>query len=145
MKIFDELLTVYSGEIETRGDKYVVEVPKREIEHGGVREGAVHRIAVLSQIEQEDSEHTETPESSPQRPAANREQAREIYNGPPVEAGDQRVVVIESTGEEGDGIAKVDRGYVVIVPEASQGDKVRIELNTVRENVGFADVVEFVD
>ncbi|OYR71246.1 deoxyribonuclease, partial [Halorubrum sp. E3] len=45
-------------------------------------------------------------------------------------------------GDQGDGIAKVERGYVVIVPETSVGDRVTVEIQQVRENVAFADVVD---
>jgi predicted RNA-binding protein with TRAM domain len=40
-----------------------------------------------------------------------------------------------------DGIAKIDRGYVLIVPETSVGDRVTVEINQARDNVGFATVV----
>ncbi|OYR53885.1 hypothetical protein DJ73_06175 [Halorubrum sp. Ea1] len=49
---------------------------------------------------------------------------------------------MENIGEQGDGIAKIDRGYVVIVPETTVGERVTVELETVRDNVAFADVVE---
>jgi predicted RNA-binding protein with TRAM domain len=59
-----------------------------------------------------------------------------------VSTGDRRTVDIESTGDQGDGIAKIDRGYVLIVPETTIGDSVTVEIDHARENVGFATVVD---
>jgi predicted RNA-binding protein with TRAM domain len=63
-------------------------------------------------------------------------------SGPPVEEGEVREVEIEDIGDQGDGIARVERGYVIIVPETDEGDRVTIEITNVRENVGFGKVVE---
>jgi len=41
--------------------------------------------------------------------------------GPPVGPSDRRDVEIESIGEQGDGSAKIDRSYVVIVPDTEVG------------------------
>jgi predicted RNA-binding protein with TRAM domain len=51
-------------------------------------------------------------------------------------------VTVETTGDQGDGIAKVERGYVVIVPGAEPGDEVTVELATVHENFAIAEAVE---
>jgi len=51
-------------------------------------------------------------------------------------------VIIETVGDQGDGIAKVERGYVVIVPEAQPGDEPTIEIEQVQENVAFASIVD---
>ena len=45
-------------------------------------------------------------------------------------------MTIESLGDQGDGITKIDRGYVVIVPGTRPDDKVTVEI----ENVAFARV-----
>ena len=62
--------------------------------------------------------------------------------GPPVDEGEVREVEIESIGDQGDGIARVERGFVVIVPETEEGDRVTVEVTNVRENVAFAEVVD---
>jgi len=62
-------------------------------------------------------------------------------DGPPVSEGERRTVTIETLGDEGDGIAKVERGYVVIVSDAEPGDTVTVEITNVRENVSFASKV----
>ena len=57
-------------------------------------------------------------------------------------AGERRTVEIENTGDLGDGIAKIDQGYVLIVLEIPVGDRVTVEIDHARENVGFATVVD---
>jgi len=59
---------------------------------------------------------------------------------PPVEPGDVREVIIESLGDQGDGIAKIDHGYVVIVPGTRPDDEVTVEIEQARENLAFARV-----
>ncbi|WP_435158627.1 TRAM domain-containing protein [Haladaptatus sp. DFWS20] len=56
--------------------------------------------------------------------------------------GDHRTVEIESIGEQGDGIARVDRGYVIIVPDTENRDRVTVEINDVTPTIAFAEVVK---
>lgn len=51
-------------------------------------------------------------------------------------------MTIEPIGDRGDGIAKVDRGYVVIVPGAQPGEEPIVEIEAVRPNVAFVSVVD---
>jgi predicted RNA-binding protein with TRAM domain len=60
---------------------------------------------------------------------------------PPVEEGEELTVKIEGKGEEGDGVAKVPPGYVIMVPETEVGEEVKIQVTATRENVGFGTVV----
>ncbi|MGM0398195.1 MAG: TRAM domain-containing protein [Halobacteriota archaeon] len=84
----------------------------------------------------DDSDDAPTPQPSP---SASRKPAE--HPEPPVEEGDVREVTIESTGDQGDGIAKVDRGFVVIVPGARPGDDVTVEIESVQPNYAVANVV----
>jgi predicted RNA-binding protein with TRAM domain len=59
-----------------------------------------------------------------------------------VEIGDTREVEIESLGDQGDGIARIDRGYVIIVPDTGVGDHVTVRIEETKENVAFAEVVD---
>lgn len=61
---------------------------------------------------------------------------------PPVTEGDYRTVEIETIGDQDDGIARVERGYVVIVPGTDPHERVEIEITSVAETVAFAEVVE---
>ena len=59
---------------------------------------------------------------------------------PPVSVGEELDVTIEAVGEKGDGIAKKN-GFVLFVPNTSEGDKVRIRVTKVLNKVGFAEVI----
>ncbi len=59
---------------------------------------------------------------------------------PPVQVGDEIEVEIESVGEKGDGLAKKD-GFVLFVPDAKQGDRVRVRITRVLQRVGFAEII----
>ena len=61
---------------------------------------------------------------------------------PPVEIGETREGEIDSIGDRGDGITRIDRGYVVIVPDTEVGDRATVRSETAKENVAFAEVVE---
>jgi len=58
----------------------------------------------------------------------------------PINVGDKLDVTIEAQGEKGDGLAKV-KGFVIFVPGAKQGDRVKIKINKVLKKVGFAEIV----
>jgi len=60
----------------------------------------------------------------------------------PVDEGEVRDVTIETVGDQGDSIAKVERGYVVIVPGAQPGDQPTVEIEQVQENVAFTSIVD---
>lgn len=64
-----------------------------------------------------------------------------MQQGPPVDEGEVREVTIETLGEQGDGIAKVERSYVIIVDGGQPGETVDVDIYTVRGNVAFAEIV----
>ena len=126
MEITEDLLCLFSAEIEQRGTDTVIRVPAEELDLGELAVGETYRVAVLSQSKQ--SRPTPQP-----RPTASQ---------PPVEEGETIDVEVESIGDQGDGIARVDRGYVIIVPDTDVGDRVTVEVTTVKENMAFAEVLE---
>lgn len=128
MEIPDNLLCLFSGHVIEERDSYLVEIPNSEIVTGTIQEGESYRVALLR------TAPTAT-EDNPQRRATGNPE-------PPVEEGETRTVDIEGIGEQGDGIARVERGYVIIVPDTEKGERVTIEITDVRETVGFAEVVE---
>jgi predicted RNA-binding protein with TRAM domain len=138
VEIPDTLRSVFSATVREREGKYVVEIPASEIEHEAIEAGGSYRVAILEQVESTTEDETEV-ESQSRSP---RDEDREGPPKPPVEEGEIRDVTIETVGDQGDGIAKVERGYVVIVPGAGPGDEPTVEIETVRQNVGFASVVE---
>lgn len=136
VSIPDSLLSLFSATVERRDGMYVVEIPEAEIKQGTLEPGGSYRVAVLQQatgVREQGSQVAGAPTS--------RQSAVESASGPPVEEGDIRDVTIETLGDQGDGIAKVERGYVLIVPNAEPGDDVTVEVEQVRENVAFTQVL----
>lgn len=131
MEISDSLLCLFSAQVERRDESYVIEIPEQELQLGELNEGETYRVTMLSGGDTEAVE----PESG----ASRRDRDDPT---PPVEEGETRIVEVEDIGDQGDGITRVERGFVVIVPETEQGERVTVEITDVRENVAFADVVE---
>ncbi|MFT4923760.1 MAG: putative RNA-binding protein with TRAM domain [Haloarculaceae archaeon] len=132
MDIPEDLLCLYSAEVTEQGGSYVIEIPDREVTTGTLGEGDTYRVAMLPSQATDDDE-----ESTRERPEPQSEQ--------PVSEGDVVDVEIEDIGEQGDGIARVGPGYVVIVPDAKMGERVSVEVNETRENVAFAEVLKRYD
>lgn len=122
----EDLRAVFTGTVERRGDSYVVEVPADEIARETITPGTVYRTALLG-----------TPEVEPEP-----NQESEYEPTPPVTEGERRTVTVEAVGSEGDGIAKVERGYVVIVPDTEVGEETTVEIERVTPSVAFAKVAE---
>ena len=132
MEISDELLCLFSAEIRDEDDRYVVEVPKREIDTGTVESDETYKVALISRSASGATEPNE-PSSTNHTPGEPQ---------PPVEAGELRYVEIEDIGKQGDGIARVERGYVIIVPGADIGERVKIEVSEVKSNFAVGEIIE---
>ena len=65
----------------------------------------------------------------------------ERENSSPISEGEEYDVKIEDLGRDGDGITRIE-GFVVFVSGAKVGDEVKIKVNSVRRNFGFAEIVE---
>ncbi len=57
---------------------------------------------------------------------------------PPVAAGDEINVRIESVGDKGDGVAK-KQGFVIFVPKAQKDQELRIKITKVLTSVAFSE------
>lgn len=130
VEVPDSLRSLFTARVEERGDRYLIEVPQSEIEHEAAVPGETYRVAILPPVA---STATETTSGG---------SGEEGPPDPPVDEGEVREVTIESVGDQGDGIAKVERGYVVIVPDARPGDQPRVEIEQVKQNVAFARVID---
>ena len=128
MEISDDVLCFFSAQVIEQNGSYVIKVPKREISLGEVDEDGLYQVALTSR------------KSSPEKPDI-REYARDSQE-PPVKRGDQRTVEIIDIGEQGDGIARIERGYVLIVPETEMHERVTVRITNVKENLAFSEVVE---
>lgn len=130
MEISDDLLCLFNAEIEERQDSYVIEVPERELQLGLLHQQSPYRVAIL-------------PTQGTSETVSHEDQ-EQIHTGTeaPVEEGEEVDVEIESLGDQGDGIARVGPGYVVIVPDAERGDRVTVEITNTRDTVAFAEIVD---
>ncbi len=132
MDIPTELRTLFSTQIDQREGSFVIEIPREEVDIGNIQRGEAYRVAILPGLVSEAG--TDDSEVGSGWTLDN--------PGPPVEEGERRTVEMENLGDQGDGITRVERGFVVIVSDASPGEEVIIEITHVQENVAFADVVD---
>ena len=132
IEIPETLRSLFTGRVRERGDGFVVEIPQSEVDNDAVAAGERYRVAIIDAAPPASSETDGegTLESSDGAPT------------PPVDEGEVRTVNVEAIGDQGDGIAKVERGYVVIVPDAAPGDQPTVEIEEVQQNVAFASVVD---
>lgn len=137
VEIPDSLQSLFTATVEEDDNRYYIEIPKSEIEHDAAAPGNTYRIAVLPRGGQDEPSERPAQTDEPHY----REESRGLPE-PPVDEGEVRTVTIESVGDQGDGIAKVERGYVVIVPGAEPGDEPTVEIEQVKENVAFARLVD---
>lgn len=131
MEISKDLRCLFTGQLVEQDGAYHIEVPSREVELDSIEPENTYRIALLP------TESDPTTESAPARPSPP-----PTAQQPPVKEGDTREVEIDSIGDKGDGIARVDRGYVVIVPDTEVGERVTVRIDETKENVAFAQVVD---
>jgi len=128
--------------VTEESDIYTVDVPKREVRQGNIESGETYRVAIIPTPTKESHPEAGAEKNESAMPSSSPPQSRDGRAQPPVSEGEIRKVEIKSLGDQGDGIAKIDRGYVVIVPDTEVGERVTIRFDKVRENVAFAEVVK---
>lgn len=116
--------------IRQRDDRYIIEVPEREVSLGGVSDGKVYRVGLFPAVEGRQSSRPETPQRF----------ERETQK-PPVSEGETLEVEIEDIGDQGDGIARIDSGYVVFVPDTTLNERVTVEITDAGDTLAFAEVI----
>jgi len=139
VEISDKLLCLFSASVTEADDKYVIEVPRREIDTGSVEPDETYRVALVSR--EPDSAEADSESGSRETSPARRSRPSSEPQ-PPVEIGEVRYVEIEDIGKQGDGIARVERGYVIIVPGAEVGERVKIEVSEVKSNFAVGEIIE---
>jgi predicted RNA-binding protein with TRAM domain len=134
MDLSEELTCLFTAEVEEHDQSYVLEIPKQEVDVGYVDPTEDYQVALVGTFEKPSQpDPAESSDTHDQQPEADQ---------PPVSKGETRVVEVSELGDQGDGLTRVERGFVVIVPETEKGQRVRIEIETVRETVAFAHVLE---
>lgn len=141
-QISDSLRLLFETSVEDEGDRYTVAIPKQLVENGSIETDSSYRIALLAAETSGATDVAEPSASEADRSSVSRpEPAQSHSQGPPVEEGEVRTVSIDTLGDQGDGIAKVERGFIVIVPGTKPGDRVEVEITDVKETVAFAETV----
>ncbi len=135
MEISDKLLCLFNAEVTETEDTYTVEVPRREIDTGSIEPGETYRVALVSR-------EPTSSESSTSSTSGSRSSRPSSEPQPPVEVGEMRYVEVEDIGKQGDGIARVERGYVIIVPGAEIGERVKVEVTEVKSNFAVGEIIE---
>ena len=130
MEIPDELLCLFTERIVENNGSYCVTIPEQEITNGDIRANTNYRVALLR------SDRLTKPRSRTETSSSDTE------SRPPVEVGEYRDVEIEGLGDQGDGIARIDRGYIIFVPNTEENERVTIEIVNVQPNVAFGEVVK---
>ena len=144
VEISDRFKALFTAEVIEQDGSYYIEIPEREIELENVSVDDVYQAAILETASQDHSESRKTDTKYGDAVSSDGETyADGAEPEPPVDVGDELQVEIESTGDEGDGVAKVDRGFVVMVEDAEVGDRPTVEITNVSESVAFAEVVEY--
>jgi predicted RNA-binding protein with TRAM domain len=133
VEISNELICLFSAEVREDGDNYTIEIPKREVEAGSIGPGDVYRVALIQR---------DGASGGSTGAAATDTTATTDGPQPPVERGEIRYVEIEDLGKQGDGIARVERGYVIIVPDTEVGERVKIEISEVKSNFAVGEVID---
>ncbi len=156
MNISDSLRLLFETTIERNDDRYLVEIPAEIVENSSISPEETYRIALLTAASQQSDSNVEDASPEPSEPA-QKEQPMETQTkpqaeshftssdprvqGPPVEEGEIRSVTVDTLGDQGDGIAKVERGFVIIIPGTQPGDQVDVEITDVKQTVAFAETV----
>jgi len=140
-EISDSLKLLFETAVEEKDDRYVVSIPESLVENGSVTTDETYRIALLAAEEPEAESDTDPTAAEPSARTVPTESESPHTQGPPVEEGEIRTVSIDTLGDQGDGIAKVERGFIVIVPGTKPGDRVEVEITDVKETVAFAETV----
>ncbi|RDZ62665.1 hypothetical protein C5B90_16000 [Haloferax sp. Atlit-12N] len=156
--ISDSLRLLFETSVERDGDRYVVSIPSELVESGSISTEELYRVALLTSpgtasTTEASAEPTAAKttdgrgissgdEREPEASAPDSREARSQPRQPPVAEGDVRAVIIDTLGDQGDGIAKVERGFVIIVPGTEPGDRVEVEVTDVKQTVAFAEPVD---
>ncbi|MFC6616082.1 TRAM domain-containing protein [Halopenitus salinus] len=138
-EIADSLRLLYETTLDENEDKYELTLPKELVEGTSLTTESPYRVALLESPTQT-GQKSESSGSTHRVTEATDEEQIETPD-PPVKVGDVRSVTIDTLGDQGDGLAKVERGFIVIVPGTQPGDRVDVEITKVKDTVAFADPV----
>jgi predicted RNA-binding protein with TRAM domain len=129
----DRLRALVTTEVNSQNGTLSVELPDELIDHDAIDPTESYQIALLA---------TTTAPAKTESDQSASNSASQPVRGPPVEEGETRTVTIDTLGDQGDGIARVERGFVLIVSDAQPDDELVVEIESVQSNVAFASIIE---
>lgn len=149
VEISDSLRLLFDTSVETEDDRHVISIPKGLLEDPPLQEDSTYRIALLPTLDSpkerdsapEQNHHRTGPDVPRSSDESNGERTRARNQQSPVEEGERRTVSIDTLGDQGDGIAKVERGFIIIVSGTQPGDEVDVEITHVKDSVAFAEPI----
>lgn len=124
------LLCLFSARLAEDDGSLVIDVPEREVSQGPLEPGGTYRVGLVP---------ASGKQSTPRR--QSKATAHDGQDKPPVEAGEILEVEIEDIGDKGDGVARIDSGFIVFVPDTTLHERVTVEVTDVRETMAFAEVI----
>lgn len=135
----NSIISLYTAEIVEDDGSYYVEIPSGEVENTHLQVGDTVKVG-LHNVESESNEvYTEPVEDNNDTQRFTSKQ----HQTPPVAEDDEVTVTVEDVGKKGDGIARVDGSFVIIVPGARPGDTVDVKVTDVKETFAIGEPVEF--
>lgn len=150
VEISDSVQLLFETSLEKERDRYTISIPSELVEDGSLSERQTYRVAILpgsnpvseSESSPNHSQARSRADTANQGRATSKKQlSSNQAPSPPVEVGETRSVTIDTLGDKGDGIAKVERGFIVIVSGTQPGDQVKVRITDVKENVAFAEPI----
>jgi predicted RNA-binding protein with TRAM domain len=141
---------LFTGTVEGDDGELRLRIPDATVEDANIEPGEHVRIGLYDAPERSVAASTrgdtaatsDTNAEGDNTPAADEPTEAPPAPKPPVEAGEIRYVEVEDVGKRGDGIANVDRGYVIIVPDTEPGDRVKVEIDEVTADYAMATLLD---
>lgn len=139
VSIPDRLHALITSQLTETEGRLQIEIPTELVEQATVNPEEVYQIAILpTETEDAADDNWNTTSQATTSASSSTEERPE----PPVAEDEIRTVTIDTLGDQGDGITRVERGFVVIVANAKPDEEVTIKIETVQSNVAFASIIE---
>lgn len=138
----EELVYFSTHEIQQSDGQYEIQIPETHVDGSPLGESDEYRVAIMQTTDTQSSSQTASDSDSEKSTVSNRNSSTGGGYEPPVSVGEELTVTIDSTGDQGDGIAHVAGGYVVVVEDASVGDELLVHIDSVKQNYSFASIVD---
>lgn len=152
MEIPSSLVSLFTATIGEQNGDYFVSISNQQVQDGAIDPNKRYRIALIEVDDASSSglqQHRSDQESNYVRSGTSSSpsgQTPQVTDGePPVSEGDELTVTVESLGDQGDGIAYVEGGYVVVVEDGEVGEQLTVQIDTVKQNYAFAKIVHASD